>query len=189
MNTGNIILEKSGKRLVISISQERSKIKKHVVIFLLMLIITGFSIPIITLIFAISEIKITFIITLMVFWGSAIYFLRLLLWNLYGMEKLILDDNKLIFYNDYRFFKDNFIEESFTNIEIGISEYRSSGLGISEFKPIQMLENYANTDISGYFQLKYDNQIIHSSIKTPVNHMFDAADDINIYLLNNTKTR
>lgn len=51
--------------------------------------------------------KFGIVITYILFWGSGIYMTRLLLWNIYGREVYRIEKGKLIYYVDYKYFKDN----------------------------------------------------------------------------------
>ncbi|MEQ9312262.1 MAG: hypothetical protein RJQ05_06940 [Cytophagales bacterium] len=51
-----------------------------------------------------------------VFWGSGFYLLRVVLWNIYGQEILILERNRIIYIADYKLFKDGKKELEIDNL-------------------------------------------------------------------------
>ena len=89
--------------------------------FILFFCITFFLAPIIVLFFIITMgesisfgLFISFIVSLI----TSGYLLRLYLWNQYGKEVFIIQQNDLISYYDYKYFKDNYRKEHFESIRI-----------------------------------------------------------------------
>jgi hypothetical protein len=90
-----------------------------ILFFAFVIIIT----PIVALVIILSSgngISFGFIITGIVSFLISHYLLRLYLWNRYGKETFILQKDKLISYNDYKFFKDNYQEMYYKSIRICI---------------------------------------------------------------------
>jgi hypothetical protein len=76
--------------------------------------------------------KFELLLIYVIFWGSGFYLLRILLWNLFGQEILILEKNKIIYFADYRLFKDGRKELDLDNLT---SEIISQiGLPLGEHK-------------------------------------------------------
>lgn len=91
--------------LQVSLLQNHSRFKFGLIMALTAAIIT-FLIPFSVFLF--KEIKpgITFIITLIVFWGSSIYFVGLFLWNKYGEEIYKITPGLIKIIYSYKFFTD-----------------------------------------------------------------------------------
>lgn len=68
------------------------------------------------------KIKFSFLITLFVFFGTGLYFLKIIIWNLYGKEVFIVKNKHLMYYFDFKFFKSKVFEIQYENIEIGFSK-------------------------------------------------------------------
>lgn len=60
------------------------------------------------------------IVPIIIFWGAGLYLLRVLLWNTYGKEILDLDDSRIQYLADYKFFKDSRKELNTDGLEIEI---------------------------------------------------------------------
>lgn len=97
---------------------------KTIIFIILMLGIISFILPIIVLIllFDIFDNVFGFLISLSLFWGSSIYFIRLFLWNYYGKEVYQKSYNKFHYYYDYKWFKDNVTTFSFKKISVGFKQ-------------------------------------------------------------------
>jgi hypothetical protein len=99
------------------ISSSSSKVVIAVILFLLGLSCASFPISILF----IDDLEIGFgfvIITIPIFWGSSIYFFRLLLWNHFGKEIYRIEKNKITYYYDYYLFKSNLKFMKFKEIEV-----------------------------------------------------------------------
>lgn len=87
-----------------------NRMKQVPKIIFIFFISIAFLIPILATIIAIGSadgMKFGIVITYILFWGSGIYMTRLLLWNIYGREVYRIEKGKLIYYVDYKYFKDN----------------------------------------------------------------------------------
>jgi len=94
-------------------------------IILFLVLIISFFLPIAATIFAIQYadgFKFGLIISYILCWGIGIYFLRIILWNTYGKEILTLHENLIVYYADYKYFKDGFQEIEVDNLNIEIIE-------------------------------------------------------------------
>lgn len=58
------------------------------------------------------------IISYILLWLSGGFLGRLALWNKYGREVFIIEKKKFIHYNDYKYFKDNYKEKDYSEIEV-----------------------------------------------------------------------
>ncbi|MCB9195222.1 MAG: hypothetical protein H6598_03270 [Flavobacteriales bacterium] len=101
--------------LRITIIQARPRMSA--ILFMFILIVIGLLLPLFIL-FNFGELRKGGIVALLIFWGTSIYFIRILLWNLYGKEVFILSKNKIKHYFDYKYFRDSVSEISFETIEI-----------------------------------------------------------------------
>lgn len=68
-------------------------------------------------------------ISIIIFWGLGFYLLRIILWNTYGKEILNLDQNKIQYFADYKFFKDGRQELTPDKIEVEIINENSLDSG------------------------------------------------------------
>lgn len=98
--------------------------KKYII--LLLSIIFCFVAPIIgiVLIILLSDLSLEFgyILTVVIFWVSGAYFLRLYLWNKYGKEVYSISKDLFYYYYDYKYFIDNKSEIPITELQIGYFE-------------------------------------------------------------------
>lgn len=97
--------------------------KRPIFILLTFIVLTiiALLIPIIATVIVLSEadgLKFGLLISYLLCWGIAVYFIRLILWNLYGQEVIEIKDNKIEYYCSYKFFIDNKITLDLENIEI-----------------------------------------------------------------------
>lgn len=78
-------------------------------------------IPILATLIAFKEtIEITFglLLSYLLCWGIAVYFIRIILWNVYGKEIIEIRDSKVEYLCSYKFFIDNKMTLNLENIEI-----------------------------------------------------------------------
>ena len=88
--------------------------------------ILAFLIPVAVLLFIVGlggGFSFGFLFTLVLFWGTGVFLLRLGLWNKYGREVFIFSKRLFIHYNDYKYFKDNYKETECTQIEVAEAFY------------------------------------------------------------------
>tara|TARA_R110002020_G_scaffold44135_5_gene127482 strand:+ start:47 stop:532 length:486 start_codon:yes stop_codon:yes gene_type:complete len=95
-------------------------------------------IPIAATYFLISERKgphIGIVLSFFFFWGIGFYLLRIILWNTFGREIIILEKDKILYEADYRFFKDGKQTISTENIEVVAvpTEDKTENLAILNF--------------------------------------------------------
>ena len=79
-----------------------------ILILTFVLVISGL-IPIAATIFVLSigiGLHFGLVISYLLFWGGGYYLLRIVLWNTYGQEILTLDNEKIYYVADYKYFKD-----------------------------------------------------------------------------------
>ena len=65
------------------------------------------------------DIGVGYVITLIIFLGSSIFFFRNFLWSLHGKEVYDISSNKLEYYYDYKLFKDNLNSLLLSDLKIG----------------------------------------------------------------------
>lgn len=95
---------------------------RFVNVFFITFIVISSIIPIIIFLAAKSmqlPIGLGFLISLVVFVASITYLVRLYLWNTYGKEYFLIENNTILFYNDYKYFKDNVVQIKFNKISFG----------------------------------------------------------------------
>lgn len=126
-----------------------NRIKKFPVIILIAMLSSSFIAPIVGVIILIihNSFRVSFIFSFLIFWGIGFYWLKLLLWNLYGKETITLDRDKIYYIADYKYFKGEKQIISSDNLKIYIKEYQDS-LGTVQFKSGQkVIETVLKTDL------------------------------------------
>ncbi|MFV0555449.1 MAG: hypothetical protein ACK5LR_12215 [Mangrovibacterium sp.] len=96
--------------------------KPHVLIKIILFLLGSFCVLFPLSILFIPQISVGFgyfTITLIIFGGSSIFFLRKLLWNFYGEEVFEISKSELLRYVDYKFFKENSNAMFFRKIQVG----------------------------------------------------------------------
>lgn len=131
-------------------------------IILLILSFIGIIIPMIILLYFSNNIKPGFIISIIIFFVTSFFFIRLLLWNIYGKEVYIIKKDSIIILNDYKFFKEKVLEINF-------------------FKSV-VISTIDNNDLHSYFSIMVNNKIHQSSILLEKKYVFDIVDKTNIFL-------
>lgn len=84
-----------------------SKIKLPLIILFTTLIFISFCLPVLVIIFGKRDIGFGFVFTIFAFFGTGIYLLRLILWNLYGKEVFLIENQSITYYTSYKYFNDN----------------------------------------------------------------------------------
>lgn len=74
--------------------------------------------PIVVGLLILDEITFGFILTVLLSWLIASYFVRMFLWNKYGEEVFIIQGKTMESYNDYKLFKDNRKTISFNKMHV-----------------------------------------------------------------------
>jgi hypothetical protein len=106
-------------KLTISVNRTSLFVKT----FIISLTIIFFFTPLaITAFVIMSEIELNFgiVFSYLLCWGSGVYFIRLFLWNSYGKEIIELENDRITYYSDYKYFKDG--HKSISNYKIEIKE-------------------------------------------------------------------
>jgi len=101
---------------------------KIILFGLFFLVLVSFSFPLSILFIAQLDIGFGFTLTIAIFWGTAIYFLRKLLWTVYGREVFEIDENKVKHFFDYGLFKDGFRVLKFESLKVGYAEIEKPSL-------------------------------------------------------------
>lgn len=152
-------VDKKGDELFISIESKRIGLLARSI--LSVLIIISYLVPF-SVFFFIQELEIgiTYIFTLIIFWGGGTYFLRLLLWNIYGKEVYIVKRYSLSYYYDYKYFKDNKRSvKSESPIQIGYYSLND----LTSFQPIVRVNSGLNDEC--YLVFIVNDEIIKSNIQ------------------------
>lgn len=133
--------------LVIEIEQVPTGIK-FILTFLLAICIL---IPIIvTYVFFYSGLRIGILISYAFFWGIGFFFLRFVLWNKYGQEVITFNKDKIIYYADFKLFKD------------GQTTIKNQEITYDIFKEI---------DEKGRLIIENETERIETSIKIPIKEL------------------
>jgi hypothetical protein len=106
-------------------------------VFLLLITIVSILIPFgATIVISISDIgfNIGILVSYALFWGIGVFLFRVFLWNSFGQEIITLQDDKIIYIADYRFFKDGRSEISTDGIEAISVHSESKGLELVKIK-------------------------------------------------------
>lgn len=74
--------------------------------------------PIVVGLLILDEITFGFILTVLLSWLIAAYFVRMFLWNKYGEDVFIIQGKTMESYNDYKLFKDNRKTISFNKMHV-----------------------------------------------------------------------
>ena len=93
-------------------------------------------------------------------WGVGFYLLRLILWNSFGRETLILNPDKIIYLADYRLFKDGREEIGTKNLEMEVI------YGVKSNKP------------SGRLMLKSNTTSIETVLQVPISELEELISKI-----------
>jgi hypothetical protein len=140
--------------------------KRPYAILAVLLLLTIFSllVPVFATVIVLKrgiESKIGLAITFMLFGGTGIYFIRMILWNLFGQVVIKLTDGKLEYFCDYKFFKDNLQTLKLSKLKIDLcktEEKENEGI----FLKISDGENEIETTFK---LLKAEGELIEERIK------------------------
>lgn len=146
-----------------SILIEVSVNKSHIIarLILIILILVSIIVPIVILFYAIGvgrQIGVGYIFSLLLFIASFAFFLRMFLWNTYGKEVFLIENNKVLFYNDYKYFKDNLKQYEFS-IEVILGCIPIGEEDFVQIKNVSALYDYCRFCI-----LLNDKELIESNI-------------------------
>jgi hypothetical protein len=98
---------------------------KSIRIILALFVLAAFLAPIAATISILAlgrEIKFGLFISYIILWSVGYYLLRIILWNTYGKEILIIDKDKLSYYCDYKYFQGNKKEIKTDQLQIEIKK-------------------------------------------------------------------
>lgn len=159
----NITLTQTESSIGIKIRSEKKS--KSSLNFLLIFSIIAFCLPVLFFILALSlydnAVGFGFLISIILFWGSGLFTLKMFLWNRFGEEEYIFSNNKLTYIFNYRFFKSKPQELDYSSVEFGYhrQENNSELFALSFDHP----ENGVNNDV--YFVIRVDeNETLKSTI-------------------------
>ena len=122
---GNVCIEGKSSDLK-KISIETKEGKPSLLIVLLSLGLFCLIFPFSLLFFDELKIGFGYVLTLVIFLGSSAFFTRLFLWNKYGKEIYEIKKDKIIYFYDYKFFKDNRQEFLTESLRIGFFKEKNS---------------------------------------------------------------
>ena len=130
----------------------------------------SFLMPFVILIFIVAnhaDFKFGFVLLFIILWLPAYYLLRIVLWNTYGKEGLIISPNKVIYEADYKYFKD--------------SKQELSG-DIS----VEIVKNSSSNKDETTLLLKTETEKIETVIALPFGKWQSVIAEINLLLENET---
>ena len=107
MKSNQVIYKEENPKTIFILVEKKSL---YVKLVLALLIVVSFLIPPAATVVSIQHdirLNIGIVVSYLLFWGIGIYFIRVLLWNSYGKEVLILEKDELNYYADYKLFRDN----------------------------------------------------------------------------------
>jgi multidrug transporter EmrE-like cation transporter len=116
--------------------KKTSKFARIILIFTFLIFLI---MPIIFLTFMIierAELKIGIFFSFALFWGFAYYMFRVISWNQFGKEFFTIENDKIKYYSDFKYFKDSFkeIENNDIKIEFENIGYLEENLGVLSIK-------------------------------------------------------
>lgn len=129
-----------------------------------------FIIPISILLIPALEIGIGFVITLILFWGSSIFFIRNFLWNKYGKEVYEIGKSNLDYYYDYRLFKDNVKKVNLDNLKIGYCKIEAPN-DVTLYSKDDKIFDY-----DCYLVFVNNDEFIKSNISINYKHLSEIAE-------------
>ncbi|MDU1903777.1 MAG: hypothetical protein E6772_03255 [Dysgonomonas sp.] len=128
-------------------------------------------IPILIVFFVIKELSIGVIISWILAWSISGFFVKLYLWNKYGKEVFVMNNNYLKVYNDYKYFKENYRCYQFTKLNITFFVGTEAFFAKEEVKNIDI---HQLSEIG--FQLDKDVVISHKEL--PILKIIEIAKQI-----------
>ncbi|WP_310991560.1 hypothetical protein [Aequorivita marina] len=128
--TGKVFIDSKGCRIQVIINSKNPSLVSLLILSTLSLFC--FSFPIYILFLNKVAIGFGFVITILIFGGSGIYFLRKLLWNTLGKEVYQISNNKVTYHYNYWVFNDNKQVTAFDKLKLGYATLNEPYI-ISEF--------------------------------------------------------
>lgn len=156
--------------MTLEIKNQR-KGNKYVLLIILLIVIFSFLAPIVLTLVLFSELQSGFLLSIVIFWIVGFYFLRLLLWNLYGKERYDISQREVIIYHDFRFFRILHGRLKTDSLEVGFVPastvaYSRKSHNKSYFSLIFITEN---SSIQSGVQLERDEVIaLHRKIRNAI---------------------
>ncbi|NCP85604.1 MAG: hypothetical protein GW823_12125 [Bacteroidetes bacterium] len=97
-----------------------------------------------------SGLHIGIVFSFILFWGIGFYLLRVILWNTFGQETLLLNTKKILYLADYKYFKDGKREIGIKNLTIKIIYENQKNKTVGRlflFNETEQLETVLQTNI------------------------------------------
>ncbi|MBA3986366.1 MAG: hypothetical protein H0X63_07315 [Flavobacteriales bacterium] len=158
------------KSAQIEIQENKVIISNHnrpifILLTFVVLTILAVVIPIIATIIVLKEdgeLKFGLLISYLLCWGIAVYFIRLILWNLYGQEVISINDKKMEYHCSYKFFVDNKVTLDLANIEIyptNNNETLESSMTLTSGDKVLESNFLLNKEAIGRIEMKIKNAL------------------------------
>lgn len=165
MENNNFNITQNNDSIFIEIETDEIRlIPKLILLFLMTL---SLIVPFGVLAYAINndmQIGFGYVFSLLLFLAVFIFFLRMFLWNSCGKEFFLIENNTILFYNDYKYFKDNIKELKFSQITYGYITEETQ-----EFNQIDDIKNVENY---GQFSILIDNnELLKSNISIKIKYI------------------
>lgn len=123
-----VVIKDSNNSIYLEISNPKQNLRRKLFV-LLALIVIAFSVPIVSIITAFylgESVSFSFVITLLIFWGCGVFFIRIFLWNKNGRECYRVYSKKFEKWNQLDLFKTDQESKEFQSIELGFVKENSS---------------------------------------------------------------
>ncbi|MDU1893126.1 MAG: hypothetical protein E6767_20810 [Dysgonomonas sp.] len=161
-------------RNTICLKMKNSQISNYSINFMGIAGVIIFLMPILTIAFLSIDISFGSIMVCILAWLIAGYFIKIYLWNKFGMEVFIIKDNNLEIYNDYKYFKENFRNYQFENIDI------SFFIDEKDFEAKDIEKSSTTLDIDQLSKIGFyvNNELILSHIEIPISDIIDIAKSV-----------
>jgi len=172
MNESQLIKTHEGIEIQLIESASKAWVRKVLLIF-----ISGLLIMPILIVYSLDDPLIEAIfIPFIIFWGVAIYLLRLYLWNSIGKEVYVIGNGKFYRYFGYKYFKDG----------RRILEYESikakALTSADESKKDYEVLDKSEDRFLGYIEFNIDEEVVISQIKLDDADLIKLVDQINKYV-------
>lgn|SRR5690554_2619660 len=118
-------LEINIERDTVEVTLKPRRPSKAILLSLSLLVMGCFTFPLSILFIEQLEIGFGYILTIVIFWGTAAYFMRKLLWGFRGKEIFIITRNKIRHFFDYGLFNDGTNDFKFKQLKVGYIEEES----------------------------------------------------------------
>jgi len=172
----DINIKNNVTRLDIFVAQGRNKASRFGLIFILFCSIIIIFVPIVVFFVILSTgsgITFGFIITCILASIVSFYLFRLFLWNKYGKETYIIENDKFISFYDYKVFKDNNILIQYNSLKVFII-INNILMNVSSMKETVDFE-----EKESIICFEIDGKIIRSIGKIPIDSIIRIGKAIN----------